>query len=288
MSRASVKPAPWGSTKDVVRSAPGWTTRTGGSGTTLKPSPISGTHAIASAAGEAANDAAPASRRPALRLGPDVIPPSSRRPPARFGEESMPPSSRGAASRIPPSRAVLDARVQTLGEALSESRAEAAHLRAEIEIARRAFASQAEAFERETGDLLANAERELVRLAMVVARRIVLRELSVDPALVVSWAREALEGAGFGTALSVSVAADVARAVSPESWGDLAAAVAVDPHLPEGGCEVKDGSRVVEVSPEARLRVLTESMGASSPPPGGEASLPPSAGSVPPGGKGAT
>lgn len=289
MSRASVKPAPWGSTREVVRSAPGWTTRSGTTGTTLKPSPISGTHAISMIPAVEPNDAAPASRRPVLRASADAMPPSSRRP-SRLGDDAPPPSSRAPASRIPPSRLALDARVQTLGEALSEARAEAAHLRAELETSRRAVAAQAESFEREAGELIENAERELVRLAMVVARRVVLRELEVDPGLVVTWAREALEGAGFGTALSVSVAPDVARAVAPDAWGDLAGAVATDPHLPSGACEVRDGARTVDVSPEARLRVLTESMGIGSAPPAGAASVPPAgaprAGSVPPGGAG--
>jgi hypothetical protein len=267
LSRASVKPAAWGSTRDVTRPAPGWTTRTGPAGTTVKPSPISGTHLVAS------NDVAPSSRRPMARLARDGEAPPSRRPPSRLGDvpvgaaglgqtvidASIPPSS-----RVPPSRVALDARVQTLGEALSEARAEAAHLRAELEIARRAFASQADAFERDTGELLAGAERELVRLAMVVARRIVLSELSAAPALVTIWAREVIEGAGFGAGLAVAVAPDVARALPSEAWGDLAQAVVTDAHLAPGAVEVRDGARSVAVTADARLEVVADAMGVAT------------------------
>lgn len=248
MNDRGAAPVPWGSataSADAVR--PSWATRPARE-PSIRPSPISGEHRFAiapvpSALPDPEPEPAPRSVRPASRGGLSLVP-SPR--------ETLPPSSRRPDS--------LHARVQTLGDALSEARSEAARLRAELELARRAFAAQASTFEAEKQALLATAEDELVKLAMAVAERVVLREVSVEPALVVSWAEEAIAASGFGSGVVIALATDLAAQLDASAWGELADRVVADVALAPGSCELRDGARSVDAGALARLEVVGETL----------------------------
>ena len=141
---------------------------------------------------------------------------------------------------------------QAEGE-LVAARAETEGLRAELTSARQATAELATR-------MRDDAETELVKLAMAVAERVVGRELSLAPELVVNWAREAVVGSELGGAFVVATSADLSAAVPDAAWGELEDALRMDPALPAGTCEVREGGRTVTVSAEERLDTVREEL----------------------------
>lgn len=245
--RPDATSVPWGTPSsggDAAKPAPAWATRSSREPMSIRPSPISAAHRLPLATVAAEPAPPPPSARPSSRGGLSLVP-SPR--------ESLPPSS-----RRPPEAG--HARVQAVADALSEARAEAARHRAELEVSRRAFAAQAETFEAAKAELLATAEDELVKLAMAVATRVVLREVTADPTLVVAWAEEALAASGFGSGVVVAVASDVFAAIEAAAWGALGDRVVTDVALGRGVCELRDGARSVEVSALARIELVEDTL----------------------------
>jgi flagellar assembly protein FliH len=157
--------------------------------------------------------------------------------------------------------------METLAEAQREldlARAEATAARQEAIAARAEVAATKEAMAQLSVTMCDDAERELVRLAMAVAERVVAQEISVAPELVVTWAREAIAGSALGEHFVVALAPDLASAIDVGAWDELAPVVKTDPALPSGTCEVRDGGRVVSVSSETRLALVGEQLAASA------------------------
>jgi len=102
------------------------------------------------------------------------------------------------------------------------------------------------------------AERELVKLAIAVAERVVARELTSAPELIVDWAREAIIGSALGDQLELALSPALSSSISVAAWGDLAPFVSVDPALPCGTCEVRDGGKVITVDAETRLSLVSD------------------------------
>lgn len=160
-------------------------------------------------------------------------------------------------------RAALRAAEATLAEtmgaleeartALAVARAELERLVAELEACRGTVTTMAT-------QMRDDAESELVKLAMAVAARVVGRELSVAPALIVDWAREAVAGSDLGGSFVVASSADLSAAVPDAAWGELEASLRMDPALPPGTCELRDGGRTVTVSAEERLETVAEDL----------------------------
>ncbi len=134
---------------------------------------------------------------------------------------------------------------------LSTARTEAEGLRLEIADARAAALVLATR-------MRDDAERELVTLAVAVAGRVVARELTAAPDLIVAWVREAVAGSDLGGSFVVATSADLSAAVPDAAWGELEDALRMDPALPAGTCEVRNDSRTVTVSAEERLDVVAE------------------------------
>jgi flagellar assembly protein FliH len=149
--------------------------------------------------------------------------------------------------------------------ALAESEAALRCSRTETEEARSAVAKlqseHAEAVETMRQVVTAmrdEAERELVKLAIAVAERVVARELTSAPELIVDWAREALIGSALGDQLELALSPALSASIGEAAWGDLAPFVSVDPALPQGTCEVRDGGRVITVDAETRLGLVSD------------------------------
>jgi hypothetical protein len=111
-------------------------------------------------------------------------------------------------------------------------------------------------------EILANSEGELVRLALAIAERVVGRELTTDPKLVVSWAREAVEQLAAEENVVIAVARDVAKAVSPEAWRDVGTAHKrqTDPQLAPGTVEVRTPEGTIATGADARLGAIAEAL----------------------------
>lgn len=116
-------------------------------------------------------------------------------------------------------------------------------------------------------DVLEASEPELVKLAMVIAERVVGRELAVDPALVVAWARESIRALGASDDVVIAVAPDVAANVPDDAWAELrpAATVRADPLLLEGTTEVRAPEGRIPSGAKARINAVAQALGVGDP-----------------------
>lgn len=153
-----------------------------------------------------------------------------------------------------------EARLVESTGALEQERAALASARAVIERLEGDLAASREAATAMATQMRDDAESELVKLAMAVAERVVGRELSVAPALIVDWAREAVAGSDLGGSFVVATSADLSAAAPDAAWGELEGALRMDPALPDGTCEVRDGGRTITVSAAERLETVAEEL----------------------------
>ncbi|MFM7295769.1 MAG: FliH/SctL family protein [Planctomycetota bacterium] len=178
---------------------------------------------------------------------------------------SMPPEDVAESFSEPPAVAEVSAEtaLQDENTALREA---ASALRVQLESAQqqhRALQSRLDEAERSLEPLraqvLQEGEADLVELAMAVAARVVGRELSTDPALVATWAREAVAILLSREGLVVTVSADVAADVAAEVWERSLATphtLVVDPSLPPQSCEVRAGPASAQAGLDARLSAV--------------------------------
>ena len=112
--------------------------------------------------------------------------------------------------------------------------------------------------------LLEASERELVRLSLVIAEKIIGRELTVDPALVADWAHQGLKALADQDNLQIVVSPDIAEAVPEDAWrspdGD-AMTPQVDPQLAAGSCAVIGELSRVDASLSGRLGAVSDALG---------------------------
>lgn len=156
---------------------------------------------------------------------------------------------------------VLRADVEQLRAENDALRAENAALAARLE-------ESAGASDRLRAQAVRDAEPELVRLALAVAERVVGRELAANPAVVASWAREAVDALLTREGLSLTVSADVAAAVPTEAWERTFATpppIAVDVSLPPHSCSVRAGPAAAEAGLSARLSAMRDALEGGDP-----------------------
>jgi flagellar biosynthesis/type III secretory pathway protein FliH len=114
--------------------------------------------------------------------------------------------------------------------------------------------------------ILAASEADLVRLACAIAERIVRRELTVDPALAVTWARDAADALTATDDLCLAVSPDLAAVVDEGAFRKAIsnlATIEVDATLGPMCCEVRTPVARVDASLDERLATVAEVLGAS-------------------------
>ncbi len=111
--------------------------------------------------------------------------------------------------------------------------------------------------------VLEASERQLVQLSMVVAERVVGRELELDPELVVQWAQQGVKALAAEDSLTVNVSADIGEVLegAPDWAGDRQVVLAIDESLPPGSCEVRGELGKVDASMRARMAAMGETLG---------------------------
>jgi hypothetical protein len=116
-------------------------------------------------------------------------------------------------------------------------------------------------------EVLEASEGELVRLALAVAERVVGRELQMDPALVVAWARESVEALAAKDGVVIALARDVRDAVPADAWQDMGVEhrVQADSQLGPGVVEVRTPEGTVRTGPAARLSAVGKALGVGDP-----------------------
>jgi flagellar assembly protein FliH len=110
--------------------------------------------------------------------------------------------------------------------------------------------------------LVQETEREMVQLALTLARRVVHRELTLDPELAAALAHVALERLGTTAPATIRlnpedytiVAQDAAR------WGGAPVTVIPDPSIPRGGCLVESEFGSVDATVERQFDELSRAL----------------------------
>ncbi|HSY23384.1 MAG TPA: FliH/SctL family protein [Polyangiaceae bacterium] len=198
------------------------------------------------------------STRPPAPAAPTPIPsaPSAHPPPEATASAPSAAPAALPASEIISIAPVVDIMASTVIAQLSDDNAA---LRAQV-------AEMAAAMARLRRQILEASEGELVQLAVVIAERVVARELATEPDLVVHWARQAIDALAAKDEVVIAVAKDVASDVSPEAWAKLGVPheVLQDAQLAPGVIEVRTPQGIVPVNAEARLQAVATALGATS------------------------
>jgi flagellar assembly protein FliH len=170
-----------------------------------------------------------------------------------------------------------EAHKEAFDQGLAEGReAGRAEIRAVVQKLEGMFYDLAKPFE----ELDAEVERELLTLALALARQIVRRELKTDPTQIIGIIREAIASLPVAARevrvhLHPEDAAVVRENLAPTE-SDRAWQLVEDPVMARGGCQITSATSRVDARLETRLgAILSELMGTedrqASPPRGGGA-----------------
>jgi len=113
--------------------------------------------------------------------------------------------------------------------------------------------------------MLHKTERDVVRMALAIAERILSRQLTVDPELLLAMARVAIDRLGDGIAATIHLHPDDHRmmtAVRAKRPDAVPSAVAIEPDLtvPRGGCIVRSEFGVIDLGIEAQVSELSRAL----------------------------
>jgi flagellar assembly protein FliH len=111
--------------------------------------------------------------------------------------------------------------------------------------------------------LLQQSERQLVQLALALARRIVRREIAADEELLMALARVAIDKLGEAGQATVRLhPEDFARAAArgAERWAAAHVTVVADPAVSRGGCLVESPFGFVDASIHAQFQELARTL----------------------------
>lgn len=118
-------------------------------------------------------------------------------------------------------------------------------------------------------EILESSEQELVRLALVIAEKVVGRELTLDAEAVAAWAREGIDVLGSADDATCIVSPKVADVLmSTDRWKHGLTAVPeviVDARLSGFRCDVRGKFGRVETGVRERLAAVAEALGTESP-----------------------
>jgi flagellar biosynthesis/type III secretory pathway protein FliH len=106
---------------------------------------------------------------------------------------------------------------------------------------------------------LRQAERDVVSLALAIARRIVDRQIETDDELLLAMARVALDRLGDAEAATIRLhPEDYGRAVAhlPENWRSGGVTVVADAEVPRGGCRVETAAGFADAGVDAQFQEM--------------------------------
>jgi flagellar assembly protein FliH len=109
--------------------------------------------------------------------------------------------------------------------------------------------------------LMHRAERDLVRLAVAMAERIVRREIDLDRELLVVMARVAIDRLGETAVASVHLhPADYQAATNGQPLPAGSVQVVADPAVPRGGCVVRSSFGTIDAGIDSQVRELSRAL----------------------------
>jgi flagellar assembly protein FliH len=109
-------------------------------------------------------------------------------------------------------------------------------------------------------EMIQRTERQLVQLAVAIARRITLRELTIDPTLLSAMARVALDRLGETSSATIRLHPDDYRAITAPGQDDATTGsvhVVADPAIAPGGCVVQADLGLIDVGLDAQLNEIS-------------------------------
>jgi flagellar assembly protein FliH len=110
--------------------------------------------------------------------------------------------------------------------------------------------------------LIQETERELVQLALTLARRVVHREVTLDPELAAALAHVALERLGTTTPATIRLNPEDYTIVAQDGarWGTATVTVVPDPSISRGGCLVESAFGSVDATIERQFDELSRAL----------------------------
>jgi flagellar assembly protein FliH len=111
-------------------------------------------------------------------------------------------------------------------------------------------------------EMLHRSERQLVQLALAIAKRVVQREVSLDRAVLVGMARAAIDRLGDHAQATIRLHPDDYAQVAPglKQTDDAHVRVEPDPLVSRGSCLVQSDFGFMDVTPEAQFEELARTL----------------------------
>lgn len=111
-------------------------------------------------------------------------------------------------------------------------------------------------------EMIRQTERQMVQLALAIAKRVVRREIALDRDLTQTMARLALERLGDSTAVTVRLHPDDFAAIGSgrEEWDRSHVTVVADRDVSRGGCLVESDFGFIDGSIEAQFQELARAL----------------------------
>jgi flagellar assembly protein FliH len=106
-------------------------------------------------------------------------------------------------------------------------------------------------------DMIRQTERQMVQLALAIARRIVQREVTLDPDLLLAMARVALERLGDSAQVTVRLHPDDYAAARADRVSELTGSnvtIVADARLSRGACRVESDMGLLDIGIDAQLQ----------------------------------
>jgi flagellar assembly protein FliH len=111
--------------------------------------------------------------------------------------------------------------------------------------------------------VIRDTERQMVQLALAIARRIIHREVSLNHDMLMAIARVAMERLGEGAQLTIRLNPEDHAAVTAagaEQWTRAQVAVVADARLPRGGCRIESSLGIVDAGLDAQLNEVAQAL----------------------------
>ena len=206
----------------------------------------------------------------ARRIGESAIEPFDWSPglvaptPAQIGAASKsvsaatPTDAAGHASHL----AALERDAFSKGFAQGErAGAEAAGKRGEVVLRR--LTETLDELTRLREQMIHQTERQMVQLALAIARRIVQREISLDQDLLVAMARVALDRLGESAHVTVRLNPEdyhATAAARAAEWTGTQVSVVADARVSRGGCRVESDFGEMEAGADAQIQEIARAL----------------------------
>ena len=193
-----------------------------------------------------------------------IVPASGRRPAQRVTQVAAAALTAMAGPGVPqpPTAAQLEEEIYTRGFAEGQQ-AGATAAQQETAMLAKKLAATLDDLVRVRDQMIRHTEKQMVQLALAVARRVVHREVAVDPTAMLTMMRVVLE--------RVSDAARVSVRLNPADHQAVTAALAdaptsdqvtitADPRVPRGGCKVESEYGDIDAGVDAQIQEIARAL----------------------------